>query len=100
LVEQALEPVNPDVYVRVGDGRDLGDEAPEGFDRILLDAPCSGLGALRRRPEARWRKSPNDVSQLTKLQEQLFDSAVSGLKPGGILASVTCSPHLAETVDC
>ena len=97
LVEKALERVNPKVYVRVGDGRDLGEEAPEGFDRILLDAPCSGLGALRRRPEARWRKTAKDVSELTKLQEQLFDSAWAGLKPGGILAYVTCSPHLAET---
>ena len=97
LVEKALDRVNPDVYVRVGDGRDLGAEAPEGFDRILLDAPCSGLGALRRRPEARWRKSAKDVAELTKLQEQLFDSAWAGLKPGGVLAYVTCSPHLAET---
>jgi len=97
LVEKALERVNPKVYVRVGDGRDLGEEAPEGFDRILLDAPCSGLGSLRRRPEARWRKSPKDVAELTKLQEELFDSAWAGLKPGGVLAYVTCSPHLAET---
>jgi 16S rRNA (cytosine967-C5)-methyltransferase len=97
LVEKALARVNPKVYVRVGDGRDLGDEAPEGFDRILLDAPCSGLGALRRRPEARWRKSVKDVAELTKLQEELFDSAWAGLKPGGVLAYVTCSPHLAET---
>ncbi len=97
LVEKALYKVNPKVYVRVGDGRDLGEEAPEGFDRILLDAPCSGLGALRRRPEARWRKTAKDVSDLTKLQEELFDSAWAGLKPGGILAYVTCSPHLAET---
>ena len=97
LVEKALERVNPKVYVRVGDGRDLGAEAPEGFDRILLDAPCSGLGALRRRPESRWRKTAKDVADLTKLQEQLFDSAWAGLKPGGVLAYVTCSPHLAET---
>ena len=97
LVEKALERVNPKVYVRVGDGRDLGAEAPEGFDRILLDAPCSGLGALRRRPESRWRKTVKDVSELTKLQEELFDSAWAGLKPGGVLAYVTCSPHLAET---
>ena len=97
LVEKALERVNPKVYVRVGDGRDLGEEAPEGFDRILLDAPCSGLGALRRRPESRWRKTTKDVSDLTKLQEELFDSAWAGLKPGGVLAYVTCSPHLAET---
>lgn len=97
LVEQALGSVNADVYVRVGDGRDLGQDAPESFDRILLDAPCSGLGALRRRPEARYRRSKIDVNQLVKLQEQLVASAVTGLKPGGVLAYVTCSPHLAET---
>ncbi len=56
LVEQALERVNPQVYVRTGDGRDLGTDAPASFDRILLDAPCTGLGALRRRPESRYRK--------------------------------------------
>lgn len=97
LVEQALKSVNSDVYVRTGDGRDLGTDAPESFDRILLDAPCSGLGALRRRPEARYRRTKTDVNQLVRLQEQLFESAVNGLKPGGLLAYVTCSPHLAET---
>lgn len=84
------------------DGRD--DEAygdgpggPELFDRILVDAPCSGLGALRRRPEARWRKQPNDLPELTGLQAELLDAAVRHLAPGGVLAYVTCSPHLAET---
>ena len=67
-------------------------------DRVLLDAPCSGLGALRRRPEARWRRQPADVPRLTKLQGELLDAAVALLRPGGVLAYVTCSPHLAETV--
>ncbi len=97
LVEQALRPVNPNVYVRVGDGRDLGVDAPESFDRILLDAPCTGLGALRRRPESRYRKKQSDVADLAKLQRELFASAWAGLKPGGVLAYVTCSPHPAET---
>ena len=97
LVEQALRPVNPDVYVRIGDGRDLGADAPESFDRILLDAPCTGLGALRRRPESRYRKNQGDVAELAKLQRELFSSAWSGLKVGGVLAYVTCSPHPAET---
>jgi 16S rRNA (cytosine967-C5)-methyltransferase len=97
LVEQALARVNPEVYVRTGDGRDLGADAPEAFDRILLDAPCTGLGALRRRPESRYRKESKDVAELTKLQRQLFESAWQGLKPGGVLAYVTCSPHPAET---
>ena len=79
------------------DGTYIGEDHPEKFDRILLDAPCTGLGALRRRPEARWRKVPKDVAQLSGLQAQLLDSAIEALKPGGVLAYVTCSPHLAET---
>jgi len=79
------------------DGTTVGDEHPAVFDRILLDAPCTGLGALRRRPEARWRKVPKDVAQLSGLQAALLDSALTALKPGGVLAYVTCSPHLAET---
>lgn len=67
-------------------------------DRVLLDAPCSGLGALRRRPEARWRRQPADLPGLTRLQGELLDAAVRALRPGGVLAYVTCSPHLAETV--
>jgi 16S rRNA (cytosine967-C5)-methyltransferase len=66
-------------------------------DRVLLDAPCTGLGALRRRPEARWRRQPSDVPGLTALQGELLDAAVRLLRPGGVLAYVTCSPHLAET---
>jgi len=66
-------------------------------DRLLLDAPCSGLGALRRRPESRWRRQPADVPRLTALQGELLDGAVRLLRPGGVLAYVTCSPHLAET---
>ncbi len=67
-------------------------------DRVLLDAPCSGLGALRRRPEARWRRQPADLPPLTRLQGELLDAAAVLLRPGGVLAYVTCSPHLAETV--
>ncbi|PJJ72274.1 16S rRNA (cytosine967-C5)-methyltransferase [Diaminobutyricimonas aerilata] len=97
LVERAVAALDPRPEVRVGDGRTIGDEQPAAFDRILLDAPCTGLGALRRRPEARWRKSPADVAALTALQLELVASAAKALKPGGLLAYVTCSPHLAET---
>ena len=83
--------------VREGDALRFATESPAMFDRILLDAPCTGLGALRRRPEARWRKKPTDVAELTRLQAALLDAAVAALKAGGILAYVTCSPHLAET---
>lgn len=67
------------------------------FDRILIDAPCTGLGALRRRPEARWRKSLQDLKELVLLQRQLLASAYQLLSPDGVIAYVTCSPHLAET---
>jgi 16S rRNA (cytosine967-C5)-methyltransferase len=70
-----------------------------GYDRILLDAPCSGLGALRRRPESRWRRQPSDVEDLAVLQRELLDAAVGLLRPGGVVAYVTCSPHPAETID-
>jgi 16S rRNA (cytosine967-C5)-methyltransferase len=82
--------------VSVRDGRDFGDDGPK-YSRILLDAPCTGLGALRRRPEARWRKSPDDISGLSKLQRELFMASFDALLPGGVLAYVTCSPHLSET---
>ncbi|MCA1712985.1 MAG: rRNA cytosine-C5-methyltransferase [Actinobacteria bacterium] len=72
--------------------------APGSADRVLLDAPCSGLGALRRRPEARWRRQPSDLPGLTRLQGELLRGAVEVLRPGGVLAYVTCSPHVAETV--
>ncbi|NUR84936.1 MAG: RsmB/NOP family class I SAM-dependent RNA methyltransferase, partial [Nonomuraea sp.] len=70
---------------------------PGVFDRVMLDAPCTGLGALRRRPEARWRRDPSSIPELAKLQHALLDSAVEALRPGGVAAYVTCSPHLAET---
>jgi 16S rRNA (cytosine967-C5)-methyltransferase len=67
------------------------------FDRVLVDAPCSGLGALRRRPEARWRRSPEDVDRLVPLQRALLTTAVESVRAGGVVAYVTCSPVLAET---
>ena len=97
LVRQALSVVNQNILVTEEDGRAYSSHSKDKFDRILLDAPCTGLGALRRRPEARWRKQQADVSQLSALQEELLISAWDCLKPGGVLAYVTCSPHLAET---
>lgn len=68
-----------------------------GFARVLLDAPCTGLGSLRRRPESRWRKRPEQIAQLAALQSSLLDHALDSLVSGGVLAYVTCSPHPAET---
>ncbi|MGS2805091.1 RsmB/NOP family class I SAM-dependent RNA methyltransferase [Nocardia sp. MW-W600-9] len=84
------------VTVHVADGRDSG-LAP-GYDRILVDAPCTGLGALRRRPEARWRRTPADVPELVTLQRELLAAAWDLLRPGGVVVYSTCSPHLSETV--
>jgi len=81
------------VEVLTGDAQRLDGS----YDRVLLDAPCTGLGALRRRPEARWRRGPADLADLMALQADLLDAAVRLTRPGGVLAYVTCSPHLAET---
>jgi 16S rRNA (cytosine967-C5)-methyltransferase len=72
---------------------------PGAFDRVLADVPCSGLGALRRRAEARWRRSPADVTALGPVQRALLAAALDSASPGGVVAYVTCSPHLAETRD-
>ena len=71
--------------------------ARDAFDRVLLDAPCSGLGALRRRPESRWRRTQADVDELLPLQRELLRKALDSARPGGVVAYVTCSPVLAET---
>lgn len=62
-----------------------------------MDAPCTGLGALRRRPEARWRRQPEDIASLVPLQRRLLESALDSVRSGGVVAYVTCSPVLAET---
>ena len=92
LVEQAVRGMP--VTVEIGDGREI--EAT-GFDRVLVDAPCSGLGALRRRPESRWRRQPSDLPPLTRLQRELLGAALRAVRPGGLVGYVTCSPHLVET---
>jgi 16S rRNA (cytosine967-C5)-methyltransferase len=69
----------------------------QSFDRVLVDAPCSGLGAMRRRPEARWRRQASDVDTLVPLQMALVLSAVDSVAPGGVVAYVTCTPHRSET---
>ena len=86
-----------EITTRTADGTTLGTEQPGRFSRVLVDVPCSGLGALRRRPEARWRRTPADVGQLGGVQRALLASALDAAAPGGVVAYVTCSPHLAET---
>lgn len=97
LVEQAVRAVAPGtVTVHAADAT-TWEGGP--YDRILLDAPCTGLGALRRRPEARWRRSPQDLADLTALQARLLARAARLVRPGGVIAYVTCSPVVAETRD-
>ena len=64
---------------------------------MLVDAPCTGLGSLRRRPESRWRRQPSDLPPLTRLQRELLGAALRAVRPGGVVAYVTCSPHTVET---
>ena len=82
--------------VWVGDGREISSHAKD-FDAIIADVPCTGLGALRRRPEVRWRRTVQDLRALTELQRELADAAISVLSAGGIFGYATCSPHFAET---
>ena len=104
LVRQSLRPAvaaaadaGREIVVRTGDGREVGVDEPEGYDRGLVDAPCTGLGALRRRPEARWRRQPGDLAALGPLQRDLLAAGIDATRPGGVVAYATCSPHLSET---
>ena len=82
--------------VIVGDGREIASHG-ETFDAIIADVPCTGLGALRRRPEVRWRRTIKDLAPLLQLQIELSDAAISVLNAGGYFGYATCSPHFAET---
>lgn len=96
LVARALAG-SPGAHLVVrADGR-TGPWRPGTFDRVLVDAPCTGLGVLRRRPESRWRRTPADVAALAGLQRELLRAALAAARPGGLVAYVTCSPHIAET---
>jgi 16S rRNA (cytosine967-C5)-methyltransferase len=100
LVRQTLEAAidsGLEVMIGTGDGREIGQDEPQTYDRVLVDAPCTGLGALRRRPEARWRRTPADLVELGSLQRALLISAIEATRDGGVIGYATCSPHLAET---
>jgi 16S rRNA (cytosine967-C5)-methyltransferase len=97
LVRRAVQSLAGTVEVRVADGRQIGTVEPGRYMRVLLDAPCTGLGALRRRPESRWRRRPGDVPVLGELQRSLLQAALDATAPGGVVGYVTCSPHVAET---
>ena len=82
--------------VIVGDARTIADSG-KSFDAILADVPCTGLGALRRRPEVRWRRTLKDLAPLLQLQSEIVEGALAVLEPGGVFGFATCSPHYAET---
>jgi 16S rRNA (cytosine967-C5)-methyltransferase len=96
LVKRALQPIPGLHKVITADGTE---PAWRGsiFDRVIADVPCTGLGARRRRPEARWRREAKDVALLAETQKKLLGAALDAARPGGIVGYVTCSPHLAET---
>lgn len=97
LVAQAVEPFGDAVVLREGDGTELADEQPGFFDRVLVDVPCSGLGSLRRRPEARWTKTTDDARNMADLQRCLLQAAIATARPGGLICYSTCSPDVRET---
>jgi 16S rRNA (cytosine967-C5)-methyltransferase len=84
------------VHTVVADGRALP-VRPGGFDRVLVDAPCSGLGVLRRRPDSRWRLRPADVDRAAALQRQLLAAAAGAVRPGGLVAYSVCTLTRSET---
>lgn len=84
---------------KVSDARNIQDFFEEKMDRVLVDAPCSGLGVLRRKPDARWRKSPQDISGLIDIQLAILQSASQCVKPGGILVYSTCSIEPEENTE-
>jgi 16S rRNA (cytosine967-C5)-methyltransferase len=89
----------PPLRSLAADARDLPLAPHARFDRVLVDAPCSGLGVLRRRPEARFRIRPGDVDDLAVLQRDLVRAAAIRLRPGGTLVYSVCTLTRAETID-
>lgn len=84
------------VTTMAGDARSVASRFAGRADRVLLDAPCSGLGTLARRPDARWRKDERSIAELVTIQSQLLDAAVSCLSPQGILVYSTCTTEPEE----
>lgn len=86
------------IEVLTGDSRNFP-QFKNAANRVLLDAPCSGLGTLHRRAEARWRQSPENIIELAKLQKELLAEAAEWVKVGGVIVYATCTVHPAENED-
>lgn len=97
LVRDSVRASADTVEVSAADGREYAGARPGEHAAVLVDVPCTGLGALRRRPEARWRRRPEDVAALAPVQTELLSAALASTRSGGVVAYSTCSPHWAET---
>lgn len=98
LVADNAHRIGYDIPVVVADGTSPPFRE-HSFDRILIDAPCSGLGALRRRPDARWRISEQDIVDLAGIQQRLLDATAPLVRPGGVLVYSVCTITAAESID-
>ena len=98
LIEANAERLNAGLHALVADAT-APPFAPSSFDAVLVDAPCSGLGALRRRPDARWRVTPADIEELAALQARILAAAASLVVPGGQLVYSVCTLTAAESTD-
>lgn len=83
------------LHTHAGDSTDLA-QFHQQFDRVLVDAPCSGLGTLHRHADARWRQNPDSIATLAELQSTLLVEAARCVKPGGTLVYATCTLHPTE----
>ncbi|NES74503.1 MULTISPECIES: 16S rRNA (cytosine(967)-C(5))-methyltransferase [Okeania] len=83
------------ISIYIGDSRSFPEFINQA-DRVLLDAPCSGLGTLHRRADARWRQTPENIQKLSKLQSELLENTAKWVKPAGVLVYATCTIHPLE----
>ncbi|MDO5747352.1 MAG: transcription antitermination factor NusB [Actinomycetaceae bacterium] len=96
LIEKTCKNL-PNVTTKCADGITV--RSDRLYDRILIDAPCSGLGTMNRRADVRWKTERSDIAFLVRTQQELLDHACDLVRPGGRIVYSTCTPHLSETVD-
>ncbi|MNI52282.1 Ribosomal RNA small subunit methyltransferase F [compost metagenome] len=97
IEDQAKRLALSSIHTMVADAANLGEHFPdESFDRILLDAPCSGLGVIRRKPDLKWAKLESDIQAISELQYRILNEVHRLLKPGGVLVYSTCTIEHSE----
>jgi 16S rRNA (cytosine967-C5)-methyltransferase len=100
LVEESCSRLGVDIVrTELYDAMLLDEESIEKFDKVLLDAPCSGLGVLRRKPDLRWKKEQDNFNELAKLQREMLEMGSKYVKPGGILIYSTCTINKTENIE-